>query len=159
MPALARFDPARELTGVADINRVFGSLLGAGREGVTQSFVPAIDISENESSIVLRADLPGVSEDEVEVEVEDRVLTISGERRDEQRDQRDGYRRIERTFGRFSRSLTLPDGIDPEAVEAKFDHGVLELRIPKPEQRRPHRISIGPKSDTSKDNGGGGEDV
>jgi HSP20 family protein len=142
MPAVVRFDPAREVTAVPDINTLFGSLIRGEGSGVA-SFVPAMDVTENDDSIVLRADLPGMSEDDVEIDVEDRVLTISGERRQEDEQESDGYRRVERVFGRFSRSLTLPDGVDPERVEAEFSDGVLEVRIPKPEQRKPHRISIG----------------
>jgi HSP20 family protein len=102
-----------------------------------------MDIAENDDAIVLRADLPGMSEEDVQIEVEDRVLTISGERRQEDEEESDGYRRVERVFGRFSRSLTLPDGVDPDKVQADFKDGVLEVKIPKPEQRKPHRISIG----------------
>lgn len=76
------------------------------------------------------------------MELEDSVLTISGERRSEHEDRREGYRLIERASGAFSRSLTLPEGVDPQRVQARFDKGVLEVRIPKPEERKPHRVSI-----------------
>ena len=101
---------------------------------------------------MLRADLPGIGEDDVNIEVEERVLTISGERKAEQSESKEGYHRVERAFGSFRRSLTLPEGVDAEAVTASFDRGVLEVTIPKPEQRKPRKISIGvgnsPKSDT-----------
>ena len=77
------------------------------------------------------------------IEVEERVLTISGERKAEHTETKDGYQRVERAFGSFSRSLTLPEGVDAEAVSASFDRGVLEVQIPKPEQRKPRKISIG----------------
>jgi HSP20 family protein len=92
---------------------------------------------------VLRADLPGLSEEDVNIEVEDRVLTISGERKAEHELSKEGYHRVERAFGSFSRALTLPEGIDPDAVAATFDRGVLEVRIPKPEQRKPRKVTIG----------------
>ena len=71
------------------------------------------------------------------------MLTVSGERKAEHEDKREGFYRVERSFGTFSRSLTLPKGVDPEAVTAQFDRGVLEVRVPKPEQRKPRKISIG----------------
>jgi HSP20 family protein len=93
--------------------------------------------------LVLKADLPGLKRDDVEIELKDNVLTISGERRTESEQKVDGYYRVERATGGFSRSLTLPEGIDPEGIAADFSDGVLEVRIPKPEERKPHRISIG----------------
>jgi HSP20 family protein len=91
---------------------------------------------------VLRADLPGLSEDDVNVELDDNVLTISGERKSEHEHRKEGYYRIERAAGAFSRSLTLPEGIDPDSVQARFEKGVLEVRVPKPEQRKPRRVAI-----------------
>ena len=90
----------------------------------------------------LRADLPGLSEGDVSIELEDNVLTVSGERKTEHAERREGFHRVERAFGSFSRSLTLPKGVDAEAVSAGFENGVLEIRIPKPEARKPRRISI-----------------
>jgi HSP20 family protein len=101
-----------------------------------------MDLVETEDYFVLRADLPGVDENDVKVELEDSVLTISGERRHEQEVKQGGYYRIERATGNFARQLTLPDGVDADAVEARFDKGVLEVRIPKPEERQPRRVAI-----------------
>src|SRR5919204_18400 len=92
---------------------------------------------------VLLADLPGMSQDDVKIEFEDGTLTVSGERRAEHESKGEGYHRVERAFGAFSRSLTLPQGVDPEAVTASFNRGVLEVSIPKPEERKPRRIEIG----------------
>ncbi len=103
---------------------------------------PAMDLVETEDHFVLRADLPGVAESDVKVEVDDNLLTISGERRHEEEAKQGGYYRIERASGRFARTLTLPDGVDAEAVQARFDRGVLEVRIPKPAERRPRRVAI-----------------
>ncbi len=91
---------------------------------------------------MLRVDLPGVKDDDVKVELDDHVLTISGQRSSENEQRGDGYRRVERSFGSFSRSLRLPDGVDPEQIHASFERGVLEVTIPKPEQRKPHRVAI-----------------
>jgi HSP20 family protein len=101
-----------------------------------------MDLVETEDHFVLKADLPGVVESDVKVELEDNVLTIAGERRHEEEAKSGGYYRLERATGVFSRSLTLPEGIDPEAVQASFDKGVLEVRIPKPEERKPRRVAI-----------------
>jgi HSP20 family protein len=101
-----------------------------------------MDLVEEGQEFVLRADLPGVSEDDVNVELQDNVLTISGRRESEQDDRRHGYYRVERATGTFSRALTLPSGIDPDNIKASFDNGVLEVRVPKPEERKPRKVSI-----------------
>ena len=138
--AIVRWEPLREFTTLQnEMNRLFGSVFDApapGNGSTLRRWMPAMDLLETDSHFVLRADLPGMSEEDVNIEVEERVLTVSGERKD-------SYQRIERAFGSFSRSLTLPDGVDPEAVSASFDRGVLEVQIPKPEQRKPRKVSIG----------------
>jgi HSP20 family protein len=144
--ALVRWDTGREVdTLQTEMNGVFDAFFGnrPGNGGTARRWVPAMDLVEDKNDLVLRADLPGLSEDDVDIEVKDGVLTISGERKTEEKKEEEGYYRVERAFGRFSRSLSLPDGIDPEQVKAKFDNGVLEVRIPKPEERKPHRVSIG----------------
>ena len=98
--------------------------------------------SRPRADFVLRADLPGLSEQDVNIELEDNVLTISGERKAEHEERKEGYYRVERSSGSFRRSLTLPEGVDPEAVKATFDRGVLEVRVPKPEQRKPRKVAI-----------------
>ena len=113
------------------------------RTGTLRRWMPAMDLLETGDSFVLRADLPGMGEEDVNIELEDSTLTITGERKAEHETKDEGYYRVERAFGSFSRSLTLPKGVDPEAVAASFDRGVLEVRIPKPEQRKPRKISIG----------------
>jgi HSP20 family protein len=148
--AIVRWEPLRELTTLQnEMNRLFNTAFDAptgGNGGTLRRWMPAMDLVETEDHFVLRADLPGLSEENVNIEVEDRVLTISGERKAEHETTKEGYHRVERAFGAFSRSLTLPEGIDPEAVSASFDRGVLEVRIPKPEQRKPRKISIAPKT-------------
>jgi HSP20 family protein len=142
---LVRWDPARELdTLQTDLNRVFDAFFG-GREanGVTRRWIPAMDLVETDDHLVLRADLPGLDQEDVEIEVKDNVLTVSGERRAEQEESSNGYHRVERSYGRFSRSLSLPQGVDADQVQAEFDKGVLEVRIPKPAERKPHRVQIG----------------
>ena len=145
--AIVRWEPLRELTTLQnEMNRLFGSAFDTptpGNGGALRRWMPAMDLVETADHFVLRADLPGMSEEDVNIEVEERVLTISGERKAEHTENKDGYHRVERAFGSFSRSLTLPEGVNAEAVAATFDRGVLEVRIPKPEQRKPRKISIG----------------
>lgn len=145
--ALVRWDPAGELdTLQSDVNRLFDSFFGRREPARTanglQRWVPAMDLAETEDHLVLRADLPGLKREDVEIEVKDGVLTVSGERKAEHEDKGEGYHRVERSFGRFSRSLGLPRGVKAEDVEAGFDNGVLEVKIPKPEERKPTRIEI-----------------
>jgi len=109
---------------------------------VRQRWVPAIDLVEAAEEYLLRADLPGLGGDDVKVELDDGVLTVSGERRSEGEHSANGYRRIERASGSFRRSLTLPAGVDAEQIRASFADGVLEVHIPRPEQRKPHRVTI-----------------
>ena len=128
------------------LQSLFDSVFDAptpSRSGALRRWLPAMDLVEAEDHYVLKADLPGLSEDDIKIEFEDRTLTISGERKSEQETKKDGYVRVERAFGSFSRSLTLPEGIDGDAVTASFYRGVLEVSIPKPEVRKPKRIEIG----------------
>lgn len=144
--ALVRWEPLRELNTIqGEVNRLFNTFFDTpvtAGEGVGRRWIPAMDLVEAEDHYVLRADLPGLGEDDVSIEVEDDVLTVSGERKAEHEERNEGYHRVERAYGTFSRSLTLPEGVDPEAVEARFDRGVLEVRIPKPEQRKPRKVAI-----------------
>jgi HSP20 family protein len=146
--AIVRWEPFRELSTLQnETNRLFNTAFDApagGNGGATlRRWMPAMDLVETEDHFVLRADLPGLKQDDVKIEFEDGTLTVSGERKAEHESKNEGYYRVERAFGSFSRSLTLPQGIDPEAVTANFDNGVLEVRIPKPEARKPRRIEIG----------------
>lgn len=129
-----------------EVNRLFNTLFGEleGAQG-HRRWVPPMDLVEADDHFVLKADLPGLGEDEVTIEVNDGTLTVSGERKAERSESDRGWYRIERSFGQFSRSLTLPEGIDPDGIEASFDRGVLSVRIPKPEERKPRRIQIGGK--------------
>ena len=102
-----------------------------------------MDLVETGEHFVLKADLPGITENDVNIEVENNILTVSGERKTEHEEKHEGYYRLERATGAFARSLTLPEGIDAEAVSATFDNGVLEMRIPKPIQAQPRKVQIG----------------
>jgi HSP20 family protein len=145
--AIVRWEPLRELSSLQnEMNRLFNTAFDSpatpGNGGAMRRWVPAMDLLETADHFVLRADLPGLTQDDVKIELEDSTLTVSGERKSEHEDKQEGYYRVERAFGSFSRSLTLPKGIDADAVTAGFENGVLEIRVPKPEERKPRRISI-----------------
>jgi len=146
--ALVRWEPVRELNSLqGEMNRLFHTFFDApaasgGGNGGLRRGMPPMDLVETEDHFVLRADLPGLSEEDVNIELEDNVLTISGERRSEHEEQKEGYYRVERASGSFQRALTLPEGVDAEAIDASFDRGVLEVRVPKPEERKPRRVAI-----------------
>jgi HSP20 family protein len=143
--ALVRWDPIRELDSLqSDMNRLFDRFFeGRVGNGTSRRWIPAMDLLETEDHLVLRGDMPGMTEDDVNIEIKDNVLTVSGERKAQHEDQGEGYHRVERAFGSFSRSLTLPHGVDAEQVEANFDNGVLEVQIPKPAEAKPTRVQIG----------------
>jgi len=152
--ALIRWEPVRELhTMQSEMNRLFNTFFdsptpnGGGR-AVARRWIPAMDLVETGEHFVLRADLPGLSESDVKIELEDNVLTIAGERKAEHEEQGEGYYRLERSFGSFSRSLTLPEGVDAEGIKASFDSGVLTVQIPKPEQQKPRKVQISLGSET-----------
>jgi HSP20 family protein len=148
--AIVRWEPLREFTALQnEMNRLFGTVFDSPTPSNGQTlrrWMPAMDLVETDSHVVLSADLPGMTENDVNIEVEDRVLTVSGERKATHETTKEGYHRVERAFGSFSRSLTLPEGVDANAVEANFENGVLEIRIPKPEQPKPRKITIAPKA-------------
>jgi len=124
-----------------EIDRVFDAFFGQPDQQARR-WVPPMDLIEAEDHFLLKADLPGLSEGDVNIEVQDGSLVISGERKAEHEQREGGWYRLERAFGSFQRSLTLPDGVDPDRIEASFSHGVLEVKVPKPEERKPRRIEI-----------------
>jgi HSP20 family protein len=149
-----------------DIERLFSNLdYGRGDYGLTEpqgyssgiepwasrhrmfdaTWAPQLETFRKDGKLVLRADLPGLSKDDVEIDVDDDMLTISGERRDEYRDNRDDYYRTERTYGRFFRAIQLPEGVNQDEIDATFKDGVLEITIPEPkvnETRRQRQVKI-----------------
>lgn len=142
--ALVRWQPDREVDSLqSEVNRVFDAFFGSGADSRTRRWVPPMDLVETDDHLVLKVDLPGLSREQVNIEIKDGALTISGERHADREDKSEGFYRLERSFGRFSRSMTLPQDINAESVAASFADGVLEVRIPKPEQRKPHRVEIG----------------
>jgi HSP20 family protein len=133
--ALVRWEPV-------PMNRLFNSLFDTATTPTPRRWLPATDLIESDTHYVLRADLPGVSEEDIHVELDNDVLTISGERKAEHQDRKDGYHRVERVSGSFRRSLRLPEGVNGEAITASFERGVLEVSVPKPEQPKPRTVQI-----------------
>ena len=131
-----------------DVNQLFGEAQsGAVVEGdrssiVTSNWTPAVDIKEEDGRFVLKADVPGVDPKDIEVTMEQGVLTIKGERKHESEEEANGYKRVERSYGTFYRRFSLPDSADAERVTAKGKNGVLEVVIPKHEKVQPRRITI-----------------
>ena len=137
--ALVRWEPSRELEAFqTDMNRLFDSFFRA----------PPTDLTEDGKDLVLRIDLPGMSDEDVTVEVDGSVLTVSGERKDHRETKEGSVFRLERSFGKFSRSFTLPEGTEPDSIKGGLENGVLELRIPKPAEKQPKRVVIGSQSGT-----------
>src|ERR671923_361749 len=147
--ALVRWEPFRELAALQnEMGRWMNQLAGGGvgstvGNGQTSTWLPAVDVWETENELVLSFDLPGIPEDKIAVELDDNVLTVSGERERTQEHSTDRFYRFERRFGQFSRSVTLPQGVDESQINADFKNGVLEVRVPKPEEQKPRRIQIG----------------
>jgi HSP20 family protein len=144
--ALIRWEPVRELGTIQnEMNRLFNSFFDTPTPANGNAFrrwIPAMDLVQTESSYVLTADLPGLTESDVNIELDDNVLTISGERKAEHEDRKAGYHRVERSYGSFRRSLTLPEGVDADAVKATFENGVLEVTVPKPVHQAPRKVQI-----------------
>jgi HSP20 family protein len=142
MTTLVRWEPFRELTSLHnEMSRwLNGAFEGPGR--VTQTWVPALDVWETESEVVYSFDLPGIPEDRISIEVSDGTLTVSAEREKVEEVSDERYFRFERRFGSFSRAVGLPQGVNDDKIAASYRDGVLEIRVPKPEEQKPKRIAL-----------------
>jgi HSP20 family protein len=145
--ALVRWEPFRELAALQnEMGRWMSQVAGVGSlpgNGQSSTWMPAVDVWETDKEIVLSFDLPGIPEDKIAVELEENVLTVSGERERIQEHSNDRFYRFERRYGSFSRSVTLPTGVNEDSIQADYSDGVLEVRVPKPEEQKPRRIQIG----------------
>ena len=144
---LVRWDPFRELEEMSDrLSRMVGRSLTPrtdGKETLTVAdWTPSVDISETEAEYVVKAELPEVKKEDVKVTVEDGILTLQGERRHEKEEKGKRVHRIERAYGSFVRSFTIPDYVDDAKVSAEFKDGVLSLRLPKSEKAKPKAIEV-----------------
>jgi HSP20 family protein len=141
MSGLERWSPLTDLSELRSrLDRVLDDAAGGG-----QGWTPRIDVLRHENELLVRADVPGIPPEEIEVTVEDDVLTLSGKHEESHEEKQDDFLRRERRFGSFSRSVRLPAGTDPKRIEAAGKHGVLEVAIPLPEPDEPHRVRINAK--------------
>jgi HSP20 family protein len=145
MAAMARWDPFRDLMSIQnELNRLFGRTYGgeAGAPAATGSWVPPLDVYETKEDFIVTMDLPGIEPDSVDVTVEDSTLTVSGSRELSSETREENYLRVERRYGQFSRSLSLPASADANKIDAHFDKGVLTISVPKAEEAKPKKITI-----------------
>jgi HSP20 family protein len=146
MPAITRWDPFREFVTLQDrMNRLFRDSYGpeSGQEALTTStFAPPVDIYEDEHNITLKIEVPGISEKDIDVRIENNVLTVHGERKFEKEEKEENFRRVERQYGSFTRSFTLPNTIDAEQVKANYDKGVLNITLSKKAEAKPKQIKV-----------------
>jgi HSP20 family protein len=143
--SIIKYDPFRELRGLQDeMNRLFMSNYSrSSEEGFASgAWNPQVDIFENKDQIVLEAELPGMNPENVNISIENNVLTIHGERKFEKNDENDNFHRVERSYGSFTRSFTLPPTVSSENANAEFENGVLRLTLAKREEAKPRRIEI-----------------
>ncbi|MGC9975078.1 MAG: Hsp20/alpha crystallin family protein [Gaiellaceae bacterium] len=144
MATLVRFDPFRELASLQnEMGRMMsGAFAGSTGERSSRGWISALDVWESEDEIVYAFDLPGIPEEKISVELEDGTLSVSAEREREETSSHDGFHRYERHFGTFERTISLPVGVTEADIKASYSNGVLELRVHKPEQPKPHRIPV-----------------
>jgi HSP20 family protein len=147
-----RWSPYRDLGSLADqFNRALGTATGRERDEELSlgAWIPPVDIAEDKDRITLTAELPGFREDQVNILMEGGVLTIRGERKFEEEKNGRNFHRVERSYGQFVRSFTLPNNVDREQIRASFDHGLLKVELPKSEEARPREIKISGQTSAS----------
>ena len=142
MSTLVRWEPFRELgTLQSEMSRLMNGMLeGNGRQ--SQNWVPALDVWETPSEVVYAFDLPGIREEQITLEVKDETLTISADREKTEETSENGFYRFERRYGTFARAVGLPQGVDQDNISARYENGVLEVRVPKPEEQKPKKIEL-----------------
>jgi HSP20 family protein len=141
---VVRYDPFRELRGLQnEVNRLFSGAMPRDREDmVGGAWYPKVDIFEDKDQLVLEAELPGMSSDDFDLSFENNVLTLKGERKFEKRTNEGDYHRVERSYGSFTRSFTLPQTVTAEGAKAEFDNGVLHISLPKREETKARKIEV-----------------
>jgi HSP20 family protein len=146
MTVLTRWEPFRELSTLQDrINRAFRESYSGGAHDeslTTSSFAPAVDVYEDEHKVALKIEVPGIDEKDIDVRVENNTLTVHGERKIEKEEKEENYRRVERQYGSFTRTFTLPQTVDSEKVSANHDKGVLNVTLPKKAEAKPKQIKV-----------------
>lgn len=144
MSTIARFEPFRGFATLQDqVNRIFNETVRThGDESALTTWAPAVDIHETPNELVVKADLPDVDEKDIDVRVENNLLTIRGERKFEKSVPAENYLRVERTYGAFSRSFSLPNTVNPESIRAEYKNGVLTVSLPKREESKPRQVKV-----------------
>ncbi len=146
MTVITRWDPFREFTTVQDrLNRLFRESYGPeGREEAltTSSFAPPVDVYEDEHNVTLKIEVPGIDEKDIDVRIENNVLTVHGERKFEKEEKEENFRRVERQYGSFTRTFTLPTTVDAEKVSANNDKGILKIVLPKKAEAKPKQVKV-----------------
>ena len=144
MATIARLEPFRGLSTLQDqFNRLFNeSFRNHPEESALTTWAPSVDIYETPNELVVKADLPDVNEQDIDVRVENNLLTIRGERKFEKSVSEENYLRVERTYGSFSRSFSLPNTVNPEAIGAEYKNGVLTVTLPKREESKPRQVKV-----------------
>jgi HSP20 family protein len=144
MNSITRWDPFRNLSTLQDqVNRLFdSSFKGNGETPSLTAWAPAVDIYETENELVIKADLPDIDEKDIDVRVENNMLTIGGERKLEESVKEDNYLRVERAYGSFSRSFSLPSTVNTEAIQASYKNGVLKVELPKRAESKPKQVKV-----------------
>lgn len=147
MNAIYRWDPFRSLNVLNDqVNRILGENFAPSGETTLANWSPAVDIYETEGELVVKADLPDVNEKDIDIRVENSTLTIRGERRFEEKVNKDNYLRVERSYGTFARSFSLPNTVNTESIRADYHNGLLTVHMPKREESKPKQIKVGVSS-------------
>jgi len=146
MTVIARWDPFREFSTLQDrMNRLFRESYGPeGRDEslTTSQFAPPADVYEDEHNVVLKVEVPGIDEKDIDVRVENNVLTVHGERKVDKEEKEENFRRIERQYGSFTRTFTLPSTVDAERIQADYDKGILKIVLPKKAEAKPKSIKV-----------------
>ncbi len=144
MTVLTRWDPFRELNALQQrMNRLFEEQYGGREESLTAgAFVPPVDIYEDEQSIQLKLEVPGIDEKDLDIKVENNTLTVSGERKLEKEEKQENFHRVERRYGSFTRSFTLPNTVSTEDIKADYESGVLKIRLAKRAEAKPKQITV-----------------
>lgn len=145
--AITKWDPFRDIMVLRDrMNRLFEDLVSSPKfeesDIIQSTWSPAVDIYETENELVLTAELPGVDEKDVEIKVEDNTLSLRGERKFEKETREENYHRIERAYGSFYRSFSLPNYVDQEKISAEYENGLLKVRMPKKPEVKPRKVKI-----------------
>jgi HSP20 family protein len=145
MTLITRYDPFREFVTLQDrMSRLFRDPRGDGQDEALTStaFAPPVDVYEDEHNVTLKIEVPGIDEKDIDVRIENNTLTVHGERKFETEEKEENYRRVERQYGSFTRTFTLPQTVEQESVQADYDKGVLKIKLAKKQEAKPKQIKV-----------------